>query len=84
MSSKILNRFLNILKSSAVKSTVATKLAAGILYGKKLVSKPCCNIDRSYCKKNNISSLHAEEHAILMQYKKYLFYDKSKERLCLK
>ena len=84
MTSKLLNRFLNSLKTEASKSTVATKLSACILHGKKMISKPCCNIDRSYCKNNNISSLHAETHAVLSQYKKYLFYDKQKERWCLK
>lgn len=73
-------RFFN----EAIKSDIDYHLAAGILCNKKLISVPCCNINRNYCRGNICSSLHAEANALLTYYGKDLQFDTKKKRWCLK
>jgi hypothetical protein len=81
--SKLLNRYIDLLKCEALKSNIKIKLAAGILKGKKLICKPCCNTERNYYKGINYGSIHAEAHALIRYFGNKLVFDKSKKRWCL-
>lgn len=67
---------LNFLRNKANKSLIDQQLAAAIIKGKKMISKPCCNTTRSICRGNHIGSLHAEANAIMTFYGRALSFDK--------
>ena len=68
---KILDRLLNAAMTSNIHDF---KLAAGVLVGSKLLT-PCCeNQMRGFCRNHPCGSLHAEAHAILYYFGKYLAY----------
>jgi hypothetical protein len=79
----LLNRYLPQLRCEALKSNIQTKLAACILKGKKMICKPCCNVDRNIYRGINYGSIHAEANAILTYYGKNLVFDKVKNKWCL-
>lgn len=58
----------------ASKSTIKCQLAAAIMKGTKILSKPCSNISRNMCRGHAGGSLHAEAHAILDYFGKDLMY----------
>ena len=70
------SNIFNTLRIEANKSQIDQQLAAAIIKGKKMVTKPCCNTSRSICRGNCIGSLHAEAHAILDYYGRSLSYDR--------
>lgn len=78
--SNLLNRYIDLLKCEALKSNIQIKLAACILKGKRMICKPCCNIDRNYYKGINYGSIHAEAHALIKYYGKNLVYNKIKKK----
>jgi hypothetical protein len=49
-------------------STINSKLAAVIVKGNKMLSRPCPNTERNTCRGLVCGSLHAEAHAILNYY----------------
>ena len=77
------NSLLNKLYTEAQKSLIDHQLAAAIIRGGKLISKPCCNSPRNTCHGHCFGSLHAEARAILLHYGKSLLFDK-KRGWCLK
>jgi hypothetical protein len=79
----LLNRYLYQLKNNALDSNIQIKLSACLIKGKKMICKPCSNLDRSWYRGINYGSLHAEAHAIMVHYGKNLLYDKMKKRWCL-
>jgi deoxycytidylate deaminase len=70
------NSILNKLRCEASNSIIDQQLAAAIIKGNKMISKPCCNVPRSICHGYFCGSLHAEAHAILSYYGKSLSFDK--------
>ena len=70
------NSLLNKLYTEASKSVIDQQLAAAIIKGGKMVSKPCCNSPRNTCRGNFSGSLHAEAHAILSYYGKSISFNK--------
>ena len=70
------NTLLNKLYTEASKSAIDHQLAAVIVKGGKMVTKPCCNSQRNTCRGNYIGSLHAEARAILTYYGKSLSFDR--------
>jgi deoxycytidylate deaminase len=73
-------KLYSILKDKALESNMTHQLAAGIIIEKKLVNKPCCNINRNYCRGNVCGSIHAEANALLNYYGRNLQFDKHKKR----
>ncbi len=72
------NSLLNKLYTEAQKSVIDQQLAAAIVKGGKMVSKPCCNSPRNTCRGHCCGSLHAEAHAILSYYGKSLSFDRKR------
>lgn len=72
------NSLLNKLYTEASKSLIDQQLAAAIIKGGKMVSKPCCNSPRNTCRGHCCGSLHAEAHAILSYYGKSLSFDRKR------
>jgi len=70
------SNILNTLRTEANKSLIDQQLAAAIIKGKKMISRPCCNTTRSLCRGNCVGSLHAEANAIINYYGRELSYDK--------
>ena len=68
------------IKDEALQSDMGHHLAAGIIVDKKLMTKPCCNINRNYCRGNVCGSIHAEANALLHYYGRNLQFDKYKKR----
>jgi deoxycytidylate deaminase len=69
-----------MLKDEAYQGSMCHQLAAGVIVGRKLMTKPCCNIYRNYCRGNVCGSLHAEANALLHYYGRNLQFDKHKKR----
>ncbi len=72
-----MNKYTSIISNlidAAHKSTINYKLAAAIIKGGKLITKPCINTDRSHYRGCHNFSLHAEANAILNLYGKDLTY----------
>jgi len=82
--SNLIKNYAERFFNEAMKSDINYRLAAGILCNKKLISTPCCNINRNYCRGNVCSSLHAEANALLTHYGKNLQFDTKKNRWYLK
>lgn len=76
--SQINNSILNRLCLEASKSLIDQQLAAAILKGNKIISKPVCNSPRNTCRGACFGSLHAEANAIVTYFGKSLFFDKNK------
>jgi deoxycytidylate deaminase len=72
------SNILNTLRTEANKSLIDQQLAAAIIKGKRLITKPCCNTTRSTCRGNCIGSLHAEANAIINYFGRSLSFDKKK------
>jgi hypothetical protein len=68
----------NILCNEAKNSLIDQQLAAVIIKGKKMVGKPCCNIQRNTCRRVQFGSLHAEAHALVNYFGRLLTFDKGK------
>jgi deoxycytidylate deaminase len=77
------NKFYPMFCHEALNSNISNKLAAGILKGKKLVSKVCCNINRNLCRGVVCGSLHAEANALLTYFGKSLQFNVLKNKWCL-
>ena len=80
----LMDKFYSIFLEKAYESDVCYNLAAGIVLNNKLLSKPCCNSNRSYFRRAYCNSLHAEAHAILNFYGKNLKFDVLQDRWYLK
>ncbi len=83
LSNKLFERFYPRFCQEALSSNISSKLAAGILKGKKLVSKVCCNTNRNFCRGVECGSLHAEAHALLSYFGKSLKFDSVSRQWCL-
>lgn len=70
-----LNTLYNQLRPYAQSSTISHQLSAGIVKGKKIIGKICCNTERNICRGMEVGSLHAEAHAIISHFGKSLTYD---------
>ena len=70
------SNIFNSLRIEANKSLIDQQLAAAIIKGKKMISKPCCNTIRGICRGNCVGSLHAEANAIINYYGRELSFDK--------
>jgi deoxycytidylate deaminase len=71
------NKFITIfprLIQEASKSQIKCQLAAALIKGQKLLSKPCSNALRNVCRGFACGSLHAEAHAILDYFGRDLSY----------
>jgi len=79
----LLNKFYPVFLNSALKSDINYQLAAGVISNKKLVTRPCCNTNRNYCRGTICGSIHAEANALLNHYGKDLQFDSMKNRWCL-
>ena len=84
MSSKLFNKFYPVLCHEALKSDISSKLAAGVLKGKKMVSRACCNTNRNFCRGVVCGSLHAEANALLTYLGQSLQFDIINKRWYLK
>lgn len=63
------NSILNKLWDEAILSTFEHKLAAVLIKGNRMVTKPCCNSQRNTMEKSiRLGSLHAEAHAMISYY----------------
>lgn len=72
-----INKFNSILPSlidEASHSTINSQLAAALLKGQKMISRPCSNTSRNMCRGQTCGSLHAEAHAILDYFGKDLTF----------
>lgn len=67
----IIDRLVETAKKSPINSH---KLAAVIVSGKKLLSRPCANVHRNSCRGHFCGSLHAEAHAIIDYFGKDISY----------
>lgn len=76
----IYNRYCSELIEEANNSTLTSRLSAGILKDKKMISKICCNTNRNMCRGNIGGSLHAEAHALLNYFGKSLQFDPGKNK----
>lgn len=76
--SQINTNILNRLCLEASNSLIDQQLAAAILKGNKIISKPVCNSPRNTCRGASFGSLHAEANAIINYYGKSLFFDRKK------
>jgi hypothetical protein len=79
MNKLILNLYPR-MKEAAMKSNMCHQLAACVIIERKLMTKPCCNINRNYCRGNVCGSIHAEANALLNYYGRDLQFDKHKNR----
>jgi hypothetical protein len=79
----LLDKFYPSFLEEANKSEINYQLAAGVIIDKKLVTKPCCNSGRNYCRRTVCGSVHAEANALLNFYGKNLQFDRKKNRWCL-
>ena len=79
-SCKVFNKFYPVLCHEALKSDISSKLAAGVLKGKKMVSKACCNTNRNFCRGTICGSLHAEANALLTYLGQSLQFDAMNKR----
>lgn len=70
------SNIFNSLRMEANKSQIDQQLAAALIKGKKMITKPCCNTSRGICRGNYVGSLHAEAHAIINYYGKALSFNK--------
>ena len=68
--------FLNI----ANQSTISYQLAAAVMIDGKIVTNPCCNSERNYCRGFICGSLHAEANALRVYFGKELKFDQSKNK----
>ena len=69
---------LDKLHTEALKSPIEHQLAATIIKSGKMVTKPCCNSQRNFCRGVYMGSLHAEAHAILNHFGRLLTFDRKK------
>jgi hypothetical protein len=67
---------LSLLRNEAKKSMIEQQLAATIIKGGKVVSKPCCNSVQNSCRGVNFGSLHAEARAIVNYFGDALSFDR--------
>jgi len=78
-----INKYYSELVNEANKSPLEQQLAAGILKDKKLVSKICCNSNKTFCRGELCGSLHAEARVLLNHFNRSLQFNKSKNKWCL-
>lgn len=69
-----MDNIINKLIAFASKSTIRAHLAAAIISGKNMLTKPCINTNRNIIRGNIIGSLHAEANAIINYYGKNIIY----------
>ena len=62
------------LFEEAKTSTIKSQLAAAVIKGPKMLSRPCANTSRNSCRGHTCGSLHAEAHAILDYFGKDISY----------
>ena len=67
---RIVNRLIPIAKSS----DITIKLAATLLSGSKIIGRPMCNSNRTFCRGKICPSQHAEAGAIRQFYGKSLVW----------
>jgi deoxycytidylate deaminase len=80
-----MSQFLNIIPTLievASTSTIKNQLAAVLIKGRKMISRPSSNTSRNSCRGQTCGSLHAEAHAILDVYGQELSYTPSKGWVC--
>ena len=61
---KLSNIMPNLIQA-ATESTIKSQLAAALIKGQKMMSRPCANTPRNMCRGQTCGSLHAEAHAML-------------------
>jgi len=76
-------KYYPVFYEESKKSEMQHQLCAGVVQNKKLITKPCCNNVRNYCRGNFFGSIHAEMHALMNYFGKHLTFDKVKQRWCL-
>ena len=72
------SKFTNILPrllSSALTSVFDFQLSAALIKGQKMITPPCNNTSRNFCRGQSCGSIHAEAHAILTHFGNSLKYD---------
>lgn len=72
-----MNKFNSILSSlveEASRSTINSQLAAALLKGQKMITRPYSNTCRNVCRGQTCGSLHAEARVILDYFGKDLSY----------
>ena len=67
-------RIINKLIPVAKDSDITIKLAATLLNGSKIIGRPMCNSNRTYCRGKICPSMHAESAAIRQFYGKSLVW----------
>jgi hypothetical protein len=73
LSSKNL-RIINKLIPVAQESDINTKLSAALINGSKIIGRPMCNTNRTYCRGKICPSMHAEAATIMQFYGKSLVW----------
>ena len=73
-----IERLYTHLRPHAKQSNISHQLSACIIKGKKIISKICCNTERTICRGIDMGSLHAEAHAIVNYFGKSLIFDPHK------
>lgn len=71
---KFISLFPRLIEEAS-HSVIKSQLAAGILKGSKMISRPCANTPRNSCRGHTCGSLHAEAHAILDYFGRDLTYN---------
>jgi deoxycytidylate deaminase len=70
------SNIINTLRIEANNSLIDHQLAATLIKGKKMISRPYCNTSRGICRRHCVGSLHAETNAIINYYGRSLSFDK--------
>jgi len=76
----LLNKCYPLFFNAANQSTISYQLAAAVMIDGKIVTNPCCNTERNYCRGFICGSLHAEANALRVYFGKQLKFDPSKNR----
>lgn len=71
------------LINEAYNSKLEFRMSAVLLYKKKMITKPCINVETSRCRGKSCLSIHAEANALLNFYGKNLQFDNYKNKWCL-
>ena len=63
------------LIEEALNSPIQYRLASCIIQNNKIITKPKCNIERSYCRGTFCGSLHSEARTILSHFGNQINWD---------
>jgi hypothetical protein len=79
----MIDKYFDILHNEALKSNISVKMAACLLYNKKIIGSVCSNLDRTHYHNLQYGSFHAEARAIIAFFGKRLIFDNVRNIWCL-